>query len=82
MQEDFWPWLRTRLLVSLVWFIVLEVVNAMIPNGLLPHWLAVVLGLVAGFLSTWIFVAVWGDDSSSRSSNRGGSGGSFLDDLF
>lgn len=56
--NEFWA----RMGLSLLWFIVLEVVNALLPGGLLPHWLAAVLGLVAGFLGTLIFLAIWESD--------------------
>lgn len=53
--NEFWA----RMGLSAFWFLVLEVVNAMLPGGLLPHWAAVVLGLIAGFLGTFIFLAIW-----------------------
>lgn len=78
-EHDFWPWFWKRMGISLIWFAVLEVINALVPNGLLPHWLAAVLGLVAGFLGTYVIVAMW--EHRPRSSGHSG-GGSFLDDLF
>lgn len=53
--NEFWA----RMGLSAFWFTVLEVVNALLPGGHLPHWLAVVLGLVAGFLGTFVFLAIW-----------------------
>lgn len=72
--EEFWPWFWARMGISLAWFIVLEIVNAALPNGLLPVWLAAVLGLVAGFFGTFIFVAIWEHITSSSGSSHGGGG--------
>lgn len=57
--NEFWA----RMGLSAIWFVVLEVINALV-DGPLPHWLAALLGLVAGFLGTWIVVIMFGGDSS------------------
>lgn len=68
--NEFWA----RMGLSALWFMVLEIVNALVPGGLLPHWLAILCGLVLGFLGTAVFIAVWQPGSGSSSS--------WIDDLF
>lgn len=67
--ESFWASMG----LSAVWAAVLALVNALL-NGLVPLWVCGVLGLVFGFLSTMIFVAVRrtdGDGGRHRSDGTG-----------
>lgn len=56
--NEFWA----RLGLSAVWCLIIEAVDTLMLDNLLPLVISILAGLALGFLATMIFVAVWESD--------------------